>query len=220
MMFLAVTFIYTETFCGSLSMRIIPSMTLNGRSLLRRAYTKGSTEDIVSQLSDKFDMLYLSDIDGIIKNKPQLDVAREICEGIPTMYEGGLRFGQNVIDMLITGAESAVIGTATLVSLEELGIAFKLSENITFKADYRDGIVSFDPSIAGRAIFDLSRDVLEIGISNVLVPRELAEDASKAKRELGFTLGVFATMTDQSALERLEVDYIVTEDFGSMVSNE
>ncbi len=36
------------------------------------------------------------------------------------MYEGGVRFGQNVIDMLITGAEKAVVGTATIVSLDDL----------------------------------------------------------------------------------------------------
>jgi len=173
-----------------------------------------------SKWSDTFERLYVADEDGIAKNKPQLDVVQELCDEIPTMYEGGVRFANNVIDMLITGAEKAVVGTATLASLDELGGAFKLSENITLKVDYRDGIVSFDPAIAGRAFLDLSRDARRIGVSDIIVPMKLVEEAVAAKRELGFTLGVFASVSERTNMEALGVDYIVSEDFGSMVSDE
>jgi len=116
--------------------------------------------------------------------------------------------------MLITGAERCVIGTATLRSLDDVRGAFKLSENITFKVDFRDGIVSFDPHIAGRAFLDLARDVTDIGVSDIVVPKELASQAISAKRALGFSLGVFAPAADRSEMERLGVDYIVSGDYG------
>lgn len=173
-----------------------------------------------SELADRFEKLYIADDDGISRNKPQLDVVQELCDEIPTLYEGGVRYASNVIDMLITGAEKAVVGTATLASLEDLRGAFKLSENITLKVDYRDGIVSFDPAIAGRAFLDLSRDARSIGVSDMIVPKELAEDAAAAKSELGFTLGVFASVSERAKMEALGADYIVSEDFGSMVTDE
>lgn len=201
-------------------MIVVPFYQLRGRTFARRAYARGELSEFSSKLADKFERLYLADDDGILKNKPQLDVVQEICDEIPTLYEGGVRVSNNVIDMLITGAEKAVVGTATLVSLEELRGAFKLSENITLKVDYRDGIVSFDPSIAGRAFLDFSRDARSIGVSDIIVPKRLAEEAVAAKRELGFTLGVFAPMSERANMEALGVDYIVSEDFGSMVSDE
>jgi uncharacterized protein related to proFAR isomerase len=176
--------------------------------------------DFASKLSDDFEKLYLADLDGINRNKPQLDLAQEVCEEISTFYEGGVRFSNNVIDMLITGADKAVIGTATLASLDDLRGAFKLSENITLKVDYRDGIVSFDPAIASRAFLDFSRDVREVGITDLFVPSSLAREAAAAKRELGFSLGVFASVTERSNLESLGVDYIVAEDYGRLEGHE
>jgi len=201
-------------------MIVVPYVSLNGRTLTKRAYTRGKLADFASKLSDNFEKLYLADLDGINRNKPQLDLAQEVCEEISTFYEGGVRFSNNVIDMLITGADKAVVGTATLASLEDLRGAFKLSENITLKVDYRDGIVSFDPAIAGRALLDLSRDVREVGITDLIVPSSLAREAAAAKQELGFSLGVFASVTERSSLESLGADYIVAEDYGRLEGHE
>ncbi len=195
-------------------MKVVPHIRLEGRTLLRPSYLKGELGKVASELSDKFEKIYVEDLDGVDRNKPQLDIVQEICDEIPTLYEGGARFAGNVIDLLITGAEKAVVGTATLVSLEELRGAFKLSENITFKVDFRDGIVSFDPQIAGRALLPLAKEVNDIGVMDIVVPESLASDAIAAKKELGFTLGVFAPMSERSRYESLGVDYIVTEDFG------
>jgi len=202
-------------------MIVVPYIEIEGRTLTRRRYQPDEMSEFASKLSGKFEKVYVVDIDGITKNRPQLDVVREISEEIPTLYEGGVRFASNVIDMLITGAEKCVVGTANLRSLEELRGAFKLSENITFKVDFdRDGIVSFDPKIAGRAFLDLSRDVREIGVSDIVVPRDLAREAAAAKEELGFSLGVFASVSDRSSMERLGADYIVSMDYGRLVGNE
>ncbi len=196
-------------------MRIIPHLSLRGRTVLRRAYPRAEWEELISRISAENEMLYVSDMDGIERNKPQLDLAREICDEVPTMYEAGVRHGQNVIDVIIAGAEKAVVGTATLADLDELRLAFKLSENIILKADYRDGILGSDPSLGGRAFLDLSRDVLDIGIGEMVVPLPLAAEAARAKEEHGFVLGVFAPKAEQSRMADLGFDYMVTEDLGS-----
>ena len=201
-------------------MFVVPYVNLKNRTFTKRAYARGELSEFASKLSDNFKKLYVADEDGITKNKPQLDIVREISEEIPTLYEGGVRFTNNVIDILITGAEKAVVGTATLASLDDLRGAFKLSDNIAFKVDYRDGIVSFDPAIASRAFLDLSRDVRAVGITDFIVPTSLAKEAVAAKRELGFSLGVFASVSESSSLETLGADYIVSEDFGRLVGNE
>ena len=201
-------------------MRVIPHLSLRGRTLLRRAYPRTEWEELLSRISSRHEMLYVTDEDGVERNKPQLDLAREICDEIPTMYEAGVRFGQNVIDVIIAGAEKAVVGTAPLASLVELRGAFKLSENIILKADYRDGILGSDASLGGRAFIDLSRDALDIGVGEMVVPRALATEASRAKEELGFTLGVFAPKAEESRMADLGFDYIVTEDLGSIDSDE
>jgi phosphoribosylformimino-5-aminoimidazole carboxamide ribonucleotide (ProFAR) isomerase len=201
-------------------MKVVPYIELQGRTLLRPAYAKGELSALASKLSDKFEKAYVADLEGLNKNKPQLDIVQEFCDEVPTLYEGGMRYGSNVIDLLITGAERAVVGTATLVSLEDLRGAFKFSENITFKVDFRDGIVSFDPQIAGRAFLPLATDVRAIGIDDIIVPKELASEAVEAKKELGFSLGVFAPASDRARYEPLGVDYIVSEDYGRLVGND
>ena len=186
------------------------------------ASTRGMADVAVDELalSEKFGSVYVADIDGIVKNKPQLDVVQELCDEVPTLYEGGVRFGSNVIDLLVTGAEKAVIGTATLTSLEELRGAFKLSDNIILKVDFRDGIVSFDPQVAGRDFLALARDVREIGVDNLIVPADLASVAAESKKELRFTIGVFAPASARPEYESLGVDYIVSEDFGRLDGDE
>ncbi len=185
-----------------------------------RALTRGAIAEMVSKASDKVERLYLADWDGIERNKPQLGVVQDICETIPTFYEGGVRFANNVIDMLITGADKCVIGTATLASFDDIRGAFKLSENITFKVDYRDGIVGFDEGIAGKTFLSLAREVRDVGITEMFVPDVLASEAAAAKEQLGISLGVFAPMSERSRLEQLGVDYIVAEDVGGFRSDE
>jgi len=188
--------------------------------MLRRAYPRGQLRELASKISKDFERIYIADEDGLFKNKPQLDIVREICDEIPSFYEGGVRYAQNVIDMIITGADRAVVGTSTLVDLDELRGAFKLSENITFKVDYRDGILSSNDRIGGRAVDGLLREVADIGIKEVLVPAGLAKLVAQEKQSLGLTLGVFAPASEKSSMEALGADYLIAEDYGSLGNNE
>lgn len=201
-------------------MKTIPYLVIKGRTLVRRSHPRGEMSELASTLADRFDSVYVADEDGVFRNKPQLDVAREISDEVSTIYEAGVRFGQNVIDVFVAGSDRAVIGTSTLMSLDELKRAFKLSEDITFKVDFRDGIVGFDENIAGRAFLDLARDVTGIGVTDFIVPAALAREAAAAKSKLGFSLGVLASAADRGSLESIGVDYIVCEDYGRLMDDE
>jgi len=202
------------------AMKVVPYIVIKGRTLTRRSHPRGEMSELASKLADRFDSVYVADEDGIFRNKPQLDVAREVCDEISTTYEAGVRFGQNVIDVFVAGADRAVVGSSTLMGLDELKRAFKLSEDITFKVDFRDGIVGFDENIAGRAFLDLARDVAEIGVTDLVVPESLAREAAAAKSKLGFSLGVLASAADRRSLESAGVDYIVCEDYGRLMDDE
>ena len=201
-------------------MKIVPVVTIEGRVPFQNSQIKKRLRAVVDDLSESYESAYVADVDGIIKNKPQLDIAQRICDEMPTLYEGGVRYAHNVIDMLITGAERAVVGTGTLSDMSELRGAFKLSENITFKVDFRDGILSSDPDISGRAISDLVAEVVEIGVQDIIVPLALAEEVSRLRPRLGFTLGVVAPQSESARLETLDIDYIISEDAGSRENHE
>ncbi|UCE91611.1 MAG: hypothetical protein JSV90_00160 [Methanobacteriota archaeon] len=201
-------------------MKIVPVITIEGRVPFQNSQAKKRLRAVAADLSKSYDSAYVVDVDGITKNKPQLDVAQRVCDEMPTLYEGGVRYSHNVIDMLITGADRAVVGTRTLATVSELRGAFKLSENITFKVDFRDGIVSSDPGISGRAISDLIAEVVEIGVQDIIVPLALAEEVSRLRPMKGFTLGVLAPESESARLEPLDVDYIISEDAGSRENHE
>jgi uncharacterized protein related to proFAR isomerase len=201
-------------------MKIVPLVKIEGRVPFQNSQIKRKLTGTVTELSKSYESAYVVDVDGITKNKPQLDIAQRICDELPTLYEGGIRYSHNVIDMLITGAERAVVGTGTLADLSELRGAFKLSENITFKVDFRDGILSSDPAISGRAISDLVAEVVEIGVQDIIVPLALAEEASRVRSRMGFTLGVLAPESENARLESLDVDYVVSEEAGSRENHE
>jgi uncharacterized protein related to proFAR isomerase len=88
-------------------MNIVPYIAIEERSLFQLSPSKNRAFEAASDLSKRFDRLYLADFDGIFNNKPQLDIAQRISDELPTLYEGGVRYSNNVIDMLITGAERA-----------------------------------------------------------------------------------------------------------------
>ncbi len=201
-------------------MKTVPLVTIESRVPFKNSQLKRRMTDVVAELSKAYDSIYVVDVDGILKNKPQLDIAQRICDELPALYEGGVRYSQNVIDMLITGAEKAVVGTSTLVDFSELRGAFKLSENITFKVDFRDGSLSFDPDISGRAISDLIAEVVQIGIEDIVVPATLAEEASRVRQREDFTLGVMAPVSEKERLDSLEIDYMISEDVGSREDHE
>jgi uncharacterized protein related to proFAR isomerase len=120
--------------------------------------------DLMDVLYETFETLLILDYDGIKKNKPAIDLYRKISQLGDFWVDGGARYADGVIDLLIGGAQFAVLGTKTLYNLEELKEAYELSENIIFGLDFKKGILSPDENLKNRAPYDVLKEVQNIGL--------------------------------------------------------
>lgn len=123
---------------------------------------------IVNKLSEQYDKLFITDLSGIKRDRPQLDLLKSISTEMEIWIDPGTRYGTGVIDVLVSGADYVVIGTKTLKDLSELEKACELSENIIIDINYDDGIVSPDREIIDTPIPILAEKVKEIGIKTLI----------------------------------------------------
>ncbi len=86
-----------------------------------------------------FDEFYIVDLEGLEKNRLQMDVISRLGEEFTIWVEGGFRRVGDVADALVLGAETAVISTKTVESMEEIRKSAELSEHLAVCIDYADG---------------------------------------------------------------------------------
>ncbi|MDI6917183.1 MAG: HisA/HisF-related TIM barrel protein [Thermoplasmatales archaeon] len=105
--------------------------------------------------SSKYETFYVIDINGLIKNRPQINLIQEMSKEKNLWVESGVRFAEDMVDVLMAGAEYAVLNSV-LVNLDELKKICALSQNIMLKLCNTDFNVICDgkvqstfPSILG-----------------------------------------------------------------------
>ena len=131
------------------SLEILPWAVVRGVEALRGG-APVPLQDLLPVLEaalERHGKALLWDMDGIEANRPQLDLLRRL-EGLGLWVDAGVRRAEGVIDVLVAGADKAVVGTKSVHDLEELAKAFQLTENILLQVDY-DGRV-LHPGFAGR----------------------------------------------------------------------
>lgn len=124
--------------------------------------------DLMDILYETFETLLIIDLDGIQKNRPAVDIYKKISQLGDFWIDGGVRYCDSVIDLLITGAQYAVLSTKTLNDLNELKEAFELSENIIFGLDYNNGIISSNNDIRNKPSYEVLTEVHNMGIEKCL----------------------------------------------------
>ncbi|UCF07832.1 MAG: hypothetical protein JSW28_09355 [Thermoplasmata archaeon] len=136
-------------------------------------------DDLIEELKGKYDSVYITDINGVVRDKPQLESIKDISSEIKVWVDAGSRYGEGAIDILIAGAEFVVLSTKTLRNIEELENACELSENIAFGIDYDDGIVSPDKDIRNMSIGNVVTEARSIGITRAIFTdlKHLSTDA-------------------------------------------
>jgi len=130
--------------------------------------------DLVDRLVADYALIYLVDLDGVETGEPQLDLLQELARDAPLWVDGGVQVADQAIDILVTGAQRAVLSSATLHGLQELTRAWRLSSELVFEVEL-DGT-----GLAARAEWpaddplELVRQVREVGVDHiVLSPREV-----------------------------------------------
>ena len=140
--------------------------------------------DVVDRLRGKFGRLYLVDLDGIERGDPQLDYLQELSRDITLWVDAGVPTAESAIDILVAGAERAVLSTEFLRGPLEVRRAWKLSTDWVFEIEIVPGgglVASTDwPTRDPLAVVDSVRDV---GIGDVVVsPREMDPDRALISR--------------------------------------
>jgi len=155
---------------------IMPLLLLKGRTAMRKEYSKKEISSLSKSLRGKnFEKLYILDIDGIERNKPQLDIVQSLCNDFSISYEAGPRKGANVIDMVVAGADRVYMGTYCLASLDEVGTAMALTEGIGLKIDWNDGLLGRGKGIEKGSVADIIRGAMDRGVKDIVAPVEIID---------------------------------------------
>ncbi len=135
--------------------------------------------DIVDRLAAEYPLIYLVDLDGVEKAEPQLDFLQELSRDASLWVDGGIRTAEQAIDILVAGAQRAVLSSALLREPRELRRAWRLSTELAFEMEIgptglvtREDWGTSDPRT-------LAASVREIGVDHLIVsPRGVDPDWS------------------------------------------
>jgi uncharacterized protein related to proFAR isomerase len=119
-----------------------------------------SPVNLVRELDLLVGEVFILDIDGLEKNSPDLDTVKRIAAYRDVWLDAGTTDAESMMDLFVSDASRVVMGTLSLASMEELGKALEISENIIFSIAYDRGIVSQDPRVSGM---DIDTFLKEIG---------------------------------------------------------
>ncbi len=133
--------------------------------------------DVLDRLTADYPLVYVVDLDGVETGDPQLDLLQELARDAAIWVDGGARNSDQAIDILVTGAQRAVLSSATLTSPRELRRAWKLSSEITFEVEVDPHGLVASPAWDVREPAALVRSVRELGPDHIVVsPREVDPD--------------------------------------------
>ncbi len=127
-----------------------------------------SLDEILKKLSKQHDKVLVTDLNGITRDRPQLDLFKSLSTKMELWVDAGIRYGTGVIDVFVSGADYVVLGTKTLKGLSELEKACELSENLIIDINYDEGIVSPDKEIEDMPPSILAEKVKEVGIRSLI----------------------------------------------------
>src|ERR1700689_1493867 len=89
--------------------------------------------EVADRLMAEYERLYVVDLDGVDHDQPQLDYLQEIAQAGEIWVDAGVRTADQAIDVLVAGAQRAVLSTAFLRAERELRRAWRLSSDLVFE---------------------------------------------------------------------------------------
>lgn len=133
------------------SFEVLPAVFVRGR----RVVQPGSWEPVqgpppaerIRALAAK-GMVYVVDLDGVQRNKADLDTLRRAAEKGNVWADAGSRFATDAMDALVAGAERLTLRWATLASEDELREAAALSDSLALGIEFHGPMVP-NPLVRG-----------------------------------------------------------------------
>ncbi|MFO7991149.1 MAG: HisA/HisF-related TIM barrel protein [Thermoplasmata archaeon] len=128
---------------------------------------KAALDQILTDLQD-FDTLYLLDLNGIERNRPQLDLIRTLSMRKKLWADGGTRDIDTLTDMYIAGADRVVLSTKTAPSMDFIEESAELSNTLILSIDIDDEIISPSEEIGAMDLREMVGAAVEMGIDSFI----------------------------------------------------
>jgi hypothetical protein len=97
--------------------------------------------DVADRLAANYQRFCVVDLEGLRRNRAQLEYLQELSRSGEMWVDAGIRTGDQVIDILVTGARRAVLSTAYLIGSKELRRAWRLSPEVLFAVETEGSVV-------------------------------------------------------------------------------
>ncbi len=127
-----------------------------------------SLNEILEELAD-YEKIYYLDIDGINKNKPQIDVIRELSLRKEVWGDTGARDENGITDAFIAGLTRAVISTKTAYKWEVFEKAAKMSDELIMGIDIDEDIISPSETIRKWSLREMIRKGIDLDIDTFVI---------------------------------------------------
>jgi Histidine biosynthesis protein len=134
--------------------------------------------DVLDRLRSRFSRLYLVDLDGIERANPQVEYIQEFSRDVDLWVDAGVASAEAAIDILVAGAQRAILSSSHLRAPVELKRAWKLSTDWAFEVDLDAArqLVASQRWVT-RAPAETAALARSVGITEVVVsPREVDPD--------------------------------------------
>jgi phosphoribosylformimino-5-aminoimidazole carboxamide ribonucleotide (ProFAR) isomerase len=129
-----------------------------------------SVEKLVKELTEEFGVLHYLDILGIRKGVVEWDLFRSAVEKGGNLWaDMGVLYSEGLIDVIMAGAEMAVVTTKMIESLEEIVSSFELTENLALQIDYDHNILSKDKQIRNMSPGELVSEMASFGMETFIL---------------------------------------------------
>ncbi|MEE9237065.1 MAG: hypothetical protein V3U52_04685 [Thermoplasmata archaeon] len=167
-------------------------------------------DDLISRTLKRYDRLLLWDVDGIERGRPSLELYRRF-EGKGLWVDGGIESIDGFIDVIVAGAEVAVLNFRTLPSLDVLREAGKMTEKLAICVEEGEAVLTRDRRFRDMKPEDLFREALDAGVTKGVYLHDLGLREAPAWIETlgGMTLFAGPTMSSGSQKDELKWGTVV-----------
>ena len=126
--------------------------------------------DVTDRLLVDHHRIYVVDLDGIDHDRPQLDYIQELSRDTDLWVDAGVRTAEQSIDVIVAGAQRAVLSTAYLASPKELRKASKLSTELVLEIEWQGGaVVARSPEWQGRPAASIAQEARALGVGDIIL---------------------------------------------------
>jgi uncharacterized protein related to proFAR isomerase len=122
------------------SLEILPVVHARGGALVGpdAEPLEEDLKTVTRRFAREHDGLYLVDLDGLQRNSPDVELVQQVSHRVSVWSDAGSRTPEDVMDLVITGAEQVTVRHQTARDRQTLEEAVRLTENVALGLEFRD----------------------------------------------------------------------------------